>query len=167
VHLLCETSTHYFWFSDGTGTDCTKSGSRSAFPCVHGAKHQFTIFMLGWDRCGLQKKCARTHYAEHVFLHLVGSVSHIVHSGGIGAQNVDTLFSCLGGTGMDSTKIAPEHIMLTHVLLHVGAKHRCTLFLAQVGLVRIAQKMCRNTLRKICVFASSWICGSPSAFQGV
>jgi hypothetical protein len=39
-----------------------------------------------------------------VFLHPVGSVGTIVHSGVSGAQNADALFSCSSGTAMDSTK---------------------------------------------------------------
>jgi hypothetical protein len=36
-----------------------------------------------------------TRYAELVFLHPVGFVSHIVHSSASGTQNVDTLFFML------------------------------------------------------------------------
>jgi hypothetical protein len=43
-------------------------------------------------------------------------------------------------------------------------KHRRTIFDAWVGPIRIQQKVRRNTLRRICVFASGEICGSHSAF---
>jgi hypothetical protein len=52
--------------------------------------------MLGWDRYGLYKKCAGTHYAELVFLHRVGFAGHVVHSSVSGARNVDALHSRVG-----------------------------------------------------------------------
>jgi hypothetical protein len=39
------------------------------------------FFILGWALCGFHKKHAGTHYAEIVFMHLVGSMNHVVHSG--------------------------------------------------------------------------------------
>jgi hypothetical protein len=43
------------------------------------------FFMLGLDRYAFDKKCVGTRYAELVFLHLVGSACHVVHSGACGA----------------------------------------------------------------------------------
>jgi hypothetical protein len=49
-----------------------------------------TLFlMLGWDRYGFDKKCARTHYAKLLFLHQVGSMGHVVHSGASRVRNGD------------------------------------------------------------------------------
>jgi hypothetical protein len=48
--------------------------------------------MIGWARCNFQKKGTWTHYAELVFLHLVGSVALVLHSATFGAQNVDAQF---------------------------------------------------------------------------
>jgi hypothetical protein len=41
-------------------------------------KHRHLFFMLGWPRCYFHKKCVGTCYAKHVFLHPVGSASHVV-----------------------------------------------------------------------------------------
>jgi hypothetical protein len=43
------------------------------------------FFMLGWDRNGFDKMRARTHYADLVFLHLVGFADHVMHFGVSGA----------------------------------------------------------------------------------
>jgi hypothetical protein len=51
--------------------------------------------MLMWERYGFNKKCVRIQHFKLVFLHLVGSVGHIVHSGASRAQNVDALFFML------------------------------------------------------------------------
>jgi hypothetical protein len=53
------------------------------------------FFMLGWAWCNFQKKHTRTRYAELVFLHLVGSVGHVVHYSAFGARNIDALFFIL------------------------------------------------------------------------
>jgi hypothetical protein len=45
--------------------------------------HYFSC--VGWTRCGLHKKRAKTSYAELVFLHLVGSAGLVVHYGASGA----------------------------------------------------------------------------------
>jgi hypothetical protein len=61
---------------------------------------------------------AGTHYPELVFLHLAGSVGHIVHSVASGAQNINAPFSCSGGTKLDSTKSALEHVTPNLCFLH-------------------------------------------------
>jgi hypothetical protein len=48
--------------------------------------------MLEWDQYRFNKNRAGTYYSEVVFLHPVGSVDHVVHSGVSGARNVDALF---------------------------------------------------------------------------
>jgi hypothetical protein len=58
----------------------------------------------------ISRKSTATRYAQHVFLHLVGSTSHIVHSSVSGERNVNALFSCSGGPSAVSIKIAPGHI---------------------------------------------------------
>jgi hypothetical protein len=39
------------------------------------------FFVVLWDRYGFDKKRFRTHYAKLIFLHLVLSAGHVVHSG--------------------------------------------------------------------------------------
>jgi hypothetical protein len=40
--------------------------------------------MLGWVQCGFYKKRTGTRYAALVFLHIMGSAGHVVHSGASG-----------------------------------------------------------------------------------
>jgi hypothetical protein len=60
---------------------CVICGSRSAFRCIWGVKYRCTIFHARVGRCDFHKKHAGTRYNELVFLHLVGFVGHLVHSG--------------------------------------------------------------------------------------
>jgi hypothetical protein len=53
------------------------------------------FFMLSWARYGFYKKRVRICYVNLVFLHLVGSADHIIHSGALGARNIDALFLML------------------------------------------------------------------------
>jgi hypothetical protein len=47
-----------------------------------GAQNFNALFViLEWAQCGFHKKHAGTHYAELLFLYLVGSADYVVHSG--------------------------------------------------------------------------------------
>jgi hypothetical protein len=85
-HTLCQTCVFT------SGGIC---GSRTAFRCIRGVKYQCLFFLLGCAWCGFHKKSDGTRYTEYVFLHSVGSVGHIVHSGVSSLLNIDALFSML------------------------------------------------------------------------
>jgi hypothetical protein len=51
--------------------------------------------MLGWDQYEFNKKHTGTRYTELMFLHPMGSVGHIVHSGASELRNINTLFFML------------------------------------------------------------------------
>jgi hypothetical protein len=76
------------------------------------------FFMLGWDWSGFDKKCARTHYAELVFLHLVGSTGHVVHSCKSRARNIDVLFLIPGWAWCDFCKKHAVTRYAEHVFFH-------------------------------------------------
>jgi hypothetical protein len=53
------------------------------------------FFLFGWDRYGVDKKCARTCYAELVFFYPVGVAGHVVNSCASAARNINALFFML------------------------------------------------------------------------
>jgi hypothetical protein len=57
-----------------------------------GVKHDRTIFHALVGRYDFDKKRVGTRYAEHMFLHSMGSVGHIVDSSASGVRNDDALF---------------------------------------------------------------------------
>jgi hypothetical protein len=52
--------------------------------------------MLGWEWYEFDKKRGGTCYAEHVFLHQVGSAGQVLYSGASGTRNANALFFMLG-----------------------------------------------------------------------
>jgi hypothetical protein len=88
-------------------------GSRNAFRCIRGKNNDALFFMLGWARCGFDKKRATTCYTELVFSHLVGSAGHVVRSGASDEQNIDTLFFMLVWDQYRYKKSAMRHVTLS------------------------------------------------------
>jgi hypothetical protein len=76
------------------------------------------IFMLVWDRYGLDKRLIGTRYAELVFLHRVGSACHIVDSVASRVRNVNILFFMLGWAWCGFRKNCAETRYAEHVFLH-------------------------------------------------
>jgi hypothetical protein len=149
------------------------------------------FFMLWWDRYGFYDKRARTCCTELVFFHPVRSCGSRTAFQCIRRGETSThCFSCSGGPDAVSIKSTPGHVRPNmcfassgicrslsafwcirdvkrrHTIFHAQLG-RHTIFHAQLGPVRIPQKLRRDTLCWTCVFASSRICGSRSAFRSV
>jgi hypothetical protein len=77
--------------------------------------------MLWWARCGFDKKRVRTHYAELLFLHPMGSTGPILHLGAFGVKNVDALIFMLRWDRYEFDK------------KHVGTRYAKLVFSQSVG----------------------------------
>jgi hypothetical protein len=85
--------------------------------------------MVGWDWCGFDQKRIRKRYAKLVFLHPVGSASHIMHFGGSGARSIDVLFFMLGWDryGYDKKRVVTHYAVLVFSHPVGSACHICIL----------------------------------------
>jgi hypothetical protein len=79
---------------------------------VSGAQNDDALFfMLWWDQYVFDKRLTRPCYTELLFLNLVGSAGHVVHSGASKRETLTHYFSCSARTGTDTTKSTPGHLM--------------------------------------------------------
>jgi hypothetical protein len=74
--------------------------------------------MLEWAWFGSHKKCVGTCYAELVFLHLMQSMSYVVHLCASRLQNVDVLFFMLDWPRCGSLKLQDRTQYAELVLFH-------------------------------------------------
>jgi hypothetical protein len=110
----------------------------------------------GWPGADMRilEKAAKTLYAELMFLHLVKSLGHVVHSGVPTPQNIDALFFMLRWARCDFHKKRVKSRYAELVFFASGAisgscsgfwgvgamKHQRTIFHSQVGPMQIPQK---------------------------
>jgi hypothetical protein len=111
-------------------------------------------------------------------LHPVGSVGHVVYCGVSGARIVDALFFLLGWADMNSIKSVSQHVtpqlffcsrwdlrVILYIALRPGRETSTHYFSCLGETTTDSTKRCQDTLRRTCVFASSDLCGSCSAFR--
>jgi hypothetical protein len=92
--------------------------------------------MLRWDQYGFDKKHAGTRYTELVFLHSVGFMGHVVHSGASEARNIDVLFFMHGvGPALIARKVCwntlhqtSTEYMVLHLMGYAGHVGHCSVF---------------------------------------
>jgi hypothetical protein len=109
-HLAGSTG-HVVWY--------VVSRARDLWVVVPEACNVNSLFLLhGLARCWDHKKCARTRCTKHVFLHLVGSAGHILHSGASWASHMDTLFFMTGWVRCGFDKKHIKSYYAKYVFLH-------------------------------------------------
>jgi hypothetical protein len=93
---------------------------RSSVPKVRNI--DVVSFVLGWAQWRSQTKHIGTCYAKHVFLHMLQSTNHVVHSSASGVWNIDALFSCSNELGVDplkSTRVHYSKVVFLHSMWSV------------------------------------------------
>jgi hypothetical protein len=160
---------------------CRSHSALRRVPGVSGArKVEALFFLLEWDRYGFHKKRAGSRYAKLVFLHPVGCVGHVVHSGASTTRYIDALFFMLGWNRYGSHKKRVGTRYAKHVFFNpVGSVGNIVLssafgaqnFDALFFMLRWDQSgfyknRARHVMPNLCL-ASGGIFGSRSAFRCV
>jgi hypothetical protein len=109
------------------------------------------------------KKCGGTCYAEHVFLHPMGSAGQVVHSAKSVRETSTHYFLCSGGPGMVLHPVGSAG----HIVHYVASVCETSThyFSYSGGPGAVSKKVHRDTLCRTCVFISGVICGSRSALR--
>jgi hypothetical protein len=128
-------------------------GSCSAFGVSRTQNINALYFMLRWARCRSPKSRVETRHTELVFLHPCRSVGHVVRSSASRTQNIDALFSSLGGPDVGPTKSVLGHVtpnlyfcircdsrVMWCILVYPSREMLTHYFHVRVGLVRIPKK---------------------------
>jgi hypothetical protein len=115
-----------------------------------------------------------------MFLHLVGSACHVVHFSASRPRNINGLFSIIGWARCGFHKKCRTHyteLVFLHSLEYVshvvhsdasGARNVVELFfMLGGGGGAVSLRVCREMLRRSCVFVSGGIYGSLSALRHV
>jgi hypothetical protein len=93
--------------------------SSSASWWFWGAKHRRTFFLASVGPVRIPQKCVGTPYFKFVFLHLVVSAGHVVHSGVFAARSVDALYFMLGWDLCNFHKKPVGRSYVEHVFLRM------------------------------------------------
>jgi hypothetical protein len=147
VHSGRKTLMHYFSCSSGTSTDFIKSTPNmlrrtcvwhpvgSSAHVVHSAasrtqKVNTQFFMLVWDQYRFQRKRVETRYTKLVFLYLVASMGHVVHSNASGGvKRRHTILNARMGSARIPQKVCRDKLCQSCVFTFGGMCGSCSLFL--------------------------------------
>jgi hypothetical protein len=152
-------------------------GPRNAFWCSRGVKCCSNVFSSSGGTGAETTKSAIGHFLLNlcfcIWWYLWVTYCILVRPG---RETLTHYFSSSAGPGADPTKTKQGHFMSNlcfcirwdlcityYVLVCPRCKTSMQYFTFPCGLVRVQQEVCRDMLRRACVFATGVICGSHSA----